>query len=84
MSTLSPLPLGSEEVDATLSTVREFVPAPPTTLRTVAFWLAVVLPFLYLPLLASGVTTAGERGALAAMLALNVVALYTGHDYRPG
>jgi hypothetical protein len=86
MSTLSPSPLESEDAertDARLVTLRQFVSAPPATVRTIAFWLAVALPFLYLPLLASGVTTPGERGALATMLALNVVALYAGHDYQP-
>ena len=51
--------------------------------QCVGFWLAVVLPFLALSLLASGVSTAGERQALAALVALNLLALYAGKDHEP-
>lgn len=56
---------------------------PPAVVRTVAFWFAVALPALYVPLVLAGVSTPGERTALAAMLAANVVALYVGHGHRP-
>lgn len=48
-----------------------------------AFWTAVVLPFLYVPLLVGGVSTSGERVALLVLLALNFLALYLGHDHDP-
>jgi hypothetical protein len=50
------------------------------TVRTLAFWLAVVLPLAYLPLLADGIT-GGELVPFVALLAANVVALLLGHDY---
>ncbi|WP_152040934.1 hypothetical protein [Salinigranum salinum] len=50
------------------------------TVRTLAFWLAVVLPLAYLPLLAGGIT-GGELVPFVALLAANVVALLLGHDY---
>ena len=50
------------------------------TVQTVAFWLAVVLPLAYLPLLADGIT-GGELIPFTALLAANVVALTLGHDY---
>jgi hypothetical protein len=54
------------------------------TLAAAAFWVAVALPFLYVPLLASGVSSDAERTALATLLALNVATLYVGHGHRPG
>jgi len=51
------------------------------SLQALAFWSAVVLPFLHVPLLTTGLTTPGERHAFLALLALNVVALYLGHPH---
>lgn len=48
--------------------------------RTVAFWLAVVFPLAYLPLLRGGVAS-GELLPFLALLAGNVLALTLGHDY---
>jgi hypothetical protein len=50
-------------------------------LQFVAFWTAVLLPFAYLPLLASGFV---ERHAAAfgGLLLANAVAFRLGHDYR--
>lgn len=53
-------------------------------LRALAFWSAVVLPFLHVPLLSGGLTTTGERNAFLVLLALNAVALYAGHSYGEG
>lgn len=45
-----------------------------------AFWLAVALPFLYLPLLYGGVQ--GEQAAVfGSLLALNAAALVVGHGH---
>lgn len=50
-------------------------------LRFVGFWLAVALPFLYLPLLYDGLT--GQQAIIfGALLALNVAALVAGHSHR--
>lgn len=53
-----------------------------TPIEIVSFWLAVTLPFLYLPLLVSGVSTNGELLTVLTLLGLNVVALVVGHDHR--
>jgi hypothetical protein len=53
-----------------------------TPVEMVSFWLAVALPFLYLPLLVSGVTTDGELLSVLVLVALNAVALLIGHDHR--
>lgn len=51
-------------------------------LKGVAFWSAVALPFLHLPLLAAGLDTQGRTMAFVVLLTLNVVALLLGHPYR--
>ncbi|RXK51592.1 hypothetical protein [Halorientalis pallida] len=47
-----------------------------------AFWSAIVLPFLYLPLLAYGLRSSSIVGAFVGLLALNVVAAVIGHRYH--
>lgn len=74
---------------------RSAVPTPPYrdrlaplqtvlawSIRATAFWLAIVLPFLYLPLLLGGLDTQAEQLAFVGLLVLNVVALVAGHEYR--
>jgi hypothetical protein len=86
MSTALP-PFGSER----LSRVRDAVSSRSTAvrpsetlvapLRFVAFWAAIALPFLYLPLLVGGLT-GGEPTVFGALLFANVAALVLGHDYH--
>ena len=76
----------------TLRSDRTHAPSLPaqflrTTARTVsatAFWLAVALPFCYLPLLATGLPTASTRSTFGVLLALNAVCLVCGHAHRRG
>jgi hypothetical protein len=51
-----------------------------TTVETVAFWLSIVFPLTYLPLLGDGVA-AGELLPFVALLAGHCLALTLGHDY---
>ncbi|MFB6073732.1 MAG: hypothetical protein ABEJ89_01825 [Haloarculaceae archaeon] len=67
-------PLERQSVDYLAETVL----AP---LRAVAFWLAIALPFLYVPLLVTGLSDATLIGAFLVLLAANVVALLAGHSY---
>lgn len=50
-------------------------------IRALAFWIAVALPFLYLPLLAVGLSSRALTGAFLALLLCNAVALLVGHDH---
>lgn len=50
-------------------------------LKRFAFWTAVVLPFLHLPLLATGLDSRSLTVAFVALVALNVSALWIGHPY---
>lgn len=47
----------------------------------VAFWFAALLPFAYLPLLATG-TVSRHPAAFGALVACNAVAFVVGHGYR--
>lgn len=50
-------------------------------IQAAAFWTAVLMPFAYVPLLATGLSTAGEGLLLLQLLTLNAVALIVGHDH---
>jgi len=83
MSTLDEaLPFGSPVGDDAEPVYRRGARQLRATVAAAAFWTAVALPFLYVPLLVGGLAS-GERAALAALLALNVAALYVGHGHRP-
>lgn len=47
-----------------------------------AFWAAIALPFLHLPLLVTGLETSRMTAAFLVLLGLNVVALVVGHSHR--
>lgn len=49
--------------------------------RTLGFWGAVVLPFLHLPLLFSGIGNSGEVIAFFALIVLNALAVVVGHPH---
>jgi len=51
-------------------------------IRGIAFWAAIALPFLHMPLLyASELSSQNTTTAFVALLALNVVAILIGHPY---
>lgn len=51
-------------------------------IKRIAFWTAVVLPFLYLPLLASGLESISMAVVFLALVTVNVCALIVGHPYK--
>ena len=54
--------------------------APP--IRKTGFWVAIVLPFLYLPVLANGLSSRRETAIFLVLLGVNLGALYIGHAYK--
>jgi len=60
--------------DAPLSVSRLLV----RPLKRLAFWSAIVLPFLHLSLLVSGLESRSMVFAFVSLLALNAVAIYAG------
>lgn len=69
-----------------LDSVSGAVPGYEILLRSIealAFWAAVVMPFLYVPLLLTGVDAPAERIAVAALVAVHVLVLIVGRRYNP-
>lgn len=54
-----------------------------TYLSPLLFWSAIVLPLLYLPLIATGLHTQTDVLRLVALLILHVVALLGSHSHNP-
>lgn len=52
-----------------------------SSVQATAFWVAVVLPFLYLPLLVTGLEAGATTTAFVALLLANVLALLVGHGH---
>lgn len=50
-------------------------------IKQVAFWAAIVLPFMHLSLLATGLDSQSMTAAFIGLVALNVCALLIGHPY---
>lgn len=50
-------------------------------IQFVAFWTAIVLPVLYVPLLLDGLTPS-EAGQFAVLLCVHLLALIVGHGYK--
>lgn len=50
--------------------------------RATAFWAAIALPFVHLPLLVSSPQRPATALAIGALLVVNVVALYVGRTYN--
>ncbi|GAB3673462.1 hypothetical protein [Halopiger thermotolerans] len=57
-------------------------PTIVTGVRKTCFWGAILLPFLHVPLLLSGLATAFDTAVFLGLLSLNLVALYVGHAYE--
>lgn len=57
------------------------------SVTVLAFWLATLLPFVYLPVILTGLDSWERLLLVLGLLALNAAALVVGHDYpdsRPG
>lgn len=69
-----------EALETTPNAVRFGLKLVTYPVQFAAFWLAVALPFIYLPLLYGGVQ--GEQAAVfGTLLALNAAALVVGHGH---
>ena len=58
------------------------VPDHADSIRKASFWMAIVLPFLYVPILLYGLTSWVLSTAFLLLLGVNLVALYVGHYHR--
>lgn len=69
-----------ERARETIRNARSHVLGP---LRQVGFWSAIALPFLYVPLVATGLESTAELWVFLALLAANVCAVGVGHSHTP-
>ena len=81
MSTTNPSNWIDEE-RTTLRTAARLGSTAVKPVRAAAFWLAVGLPFAYLPMLAGGIGSETELLTFLALMAANAVALLVGHDHH--
>lgn len=51
-------------------------------IEAIAFWTAIALPFLYVPLLFMGLETTAELGVFFGLVVLNGVAFIVGHRHN--
>lgn len=72
---------GSSEPVARPAFSETFVEMVVVPIRFVGFWVAVALPFLYVPLLLHGLSNGGSLLVFVGLLTANVFALVIGHDY---
>lgn len=54
-----------------------------STVTAIGFWVGALLPFVYLPVFLTGVDSLSRLLLFFTLVAINVFALYVGHDY-PG
>ena len=66
--------------------VRDTVSVPEfgvvAALKRGAFWGAILLPLVYLPMLVTGLDSVFQHLLFVSLLALNVVLLVVGHTHR--
>ena len=63
---------------------RRFVRSVKAPAQFLAFWAAIALPFVHLPLLARGLGEPNVLLAFSVLLGINVLALYIGHEHNQG
>jgi len=76
MSTPSSTDLPSLPADGDGASIVEVLLRP---VHRLAFWAAIVLPFLHVPLLVTGLETQTQTVAFVVLLVCNAVALLVGH-----
>ena len=57
-------------------------PTLAAKIRVTGFWGTIVLPVAYVPVLATGLSTALDLGVFLALVGLNLLALYAGRAHR--
>lgn len=72
----------TERQDSSRNTLERISPTLADPIRRIGFWIAIVLPFLYVPLLATGLSTAAETMTFLGLVTVNLVALYVGHAHQ--
>jgi len=77
------LPIERDRIDRAADALRGAADPVRRTIRAAGFWIAIVLPIAYGPLLAGGLSGV-EAALFAGAVAVNVGALVVGHGHDPG
>jgi hypothetical protein len=51
--------------------------------KSIAFWIAVIIPFTYLPVLAMEAFIPMQSGVFISLIITNIISLLVGHNYTP-
>lgn len=54
-----------------------------SVVESIAFWIAVIIPFTYLPVLAVGSFIPMKSVVFISLIGTNIIALLVGHNYNP-
>jgi hypothetical protein len=79
---MSSPPMTDRERIAGLFAGRSLPGAVAGSVKRVAFWGAIALPFTYVPLVAAGIDSVSTLLAFAFLVALHVCSLVVGHSYK--
>lgn len=73
----------STAVDVTGQSLAEVLDGLRAPVVALAFWAAIALPFLHVPLLLlTGLNQPAEATAFGTLLVANLFAIYVGHSHR--
>ncbi len=72
----------AEQVAPVRRTVRQALAVIRPSAQFASFWLAIALPFVYIPLLIHGLASATAALTFLGLVFVNVLALYVGHGYN--
>lgn len=54
-----------------------------SVVESIAFWIAVIIPFTYLPILAVDSVIPMKAVVFISLIGANILALIVGHNYNP-
>jgi len=78
----SPTSDGRNDGDDSDGRLERAVPGLATSIRAVGFWTAIGMPILYVPLLATGLTSSLDGLLFLGLVVGHSLALYVGHAHR--
>ncbi|MFC6768231.1 hypothetical protein [Natrinema soli] len=72
----------SERRDDEHGALERATPGLATPIRAAGFWTAIAMPILYVPVLATGLSSSFDGLLFLGLLLGNLLALYVGHAHR--
>lgn len=72
----------SERRDDEDGMLERATPGLATPIRAAGFWAAIAMPILYVPVLATGLSSSFDGVLFLGLIVGNLLALYVGHAHR--